>query len=195
MIGNYLKIIFMLRNSIFYLLIISLFSINSSCIPVKIAPNIDTHRVMLAKKFKRKLPRETSFIFEDPKDAYAFYDYVNTKFQLKHQNVGLNTPFQIEGKTYYLNYKEAEKTTNVVNLPLILIDAKRSSNGNSSLFENSYVSRKGQWYLVLSVHDDNFKNCLLDDYENQDRVIDYLEYMRQEYLNTENYKELHLTQQ
>ena len=68
---------------------------------------------MDAKKNKRKLPRETSYIFEDPKDAYHFYDYINAKFRLNHLNVGMNTPFVIGGKTYYLTYNEAETTTNV----------------------------------------------------------------------------------
>lgn len=166
----------------------------TSCIPVKIAPSIDTHKIMLAKRFKRKLPRETSFIFEDPKQAYEFYNYINTKFQLDDIDVGMNTPLKIKGKTYYLTYLEAEKTTKTVNVPLVVIDAKRESNGSSKLFEDSYVTRKGEWYIVISIHDDNLKNCLLDDYPYRGRVINYLESMRQEYLNTSNYLDVYFSQ-
>lgn len=166
----------------------------SSCIPVRIAPKIETHEIMVAKKFKRKLPRETSFIFEDPKDAYEFYDYINIKFQLEDIDVGYNVPFKIEGKTYYLSYNEAEIPNKTLNLPLVLIDAKRSSSGNDPLFEGDYVSRKGNWYLVLNVYDDNIKNCLLDNYPNKQRVVDYLEAMRNEYLNTSNYLQVLMTQ-
>jgi len=183
----------MQRNSSL-LLIFGILFLSTSCIPVRIAPNIDTHKIMLAKKFKRKLPRETSFIFEDPKQAYEFYNYINTKFQLNDTNVGMNTPFEIEGKTYYLTYLEAEKITETINIPLALIDAKRENNGNSRLFEGSYSSRTGEWYLVLSIHDDNLKNCLLDDYPNKQRVVAYLEAMRQEYLNTSNYLDVYFAQ-
>ncbi len=158
-----------------------------SCVPVRIAPKIESHKIMVAKKFKRQLPRETSFIFEDPKDAYEFYDYINTKFQLKDLDVGLNTPFQIEGETFYLSYQEAEISDKTLNVPLVLIDAKRDGSGNSRLFEGQYVSRKGNWYLVLNVYDEALKNCLLEDHPYKDKVINYLENMRTEYVSTSNY--------
>ena len=52
-----------------------------SCIPVKIAPRFknEDYKIMQAKKFQRKMPRETSFIFKDPKDAGEFYNYINKK--------------------------------------------------------------------------------------------------------------------
>ena len=51
----------------------------SSCIPVKIAPKIEKDKVMLAKRFKRQLPRDHAYIFKDPKEADEFYNYINTK--------------------------------------------------------------------------------------------------------------------
>ena len=44
----------------------------SSWIPLRIAANIKTDKVMVAKKFKRKLPKRHAFIFEDLKDANEF---------------------------------------------------------------------------------------------------------------------------
>lgn len=49
------------------LLIIVLTVSFTSCIPTRIAPRFEGHKVLQAKKFKRKLPRETSFIFKDLK--------------------------------------------------------------------------------------------------------------------------------
>ncbi len=40
-----------------------------SCIPIKIAPNIETDKLVKAKRFKRDLPRNYGFVFEDPKDS------------------------------------------------------------------------------------------------------------------------------
>ena len=58
-----------------FVLFIFLTAIITSCIPTKIAPRFknEDYKVMQAKKFERNLPRETSFIFKDPKDADEFY--------------------------------------------------------------------------------------------------------------------------
>ncbi len=166
----------------------------TSCIPVRIAPTIENHKIMKAKKFKRHLPRETSFIFEDPKDANEFYDYINTKFELNHVDVGFNTQFQIDGNNYYLTYHEADIPNRTLNLIPLIVDLKRQSNGNEALFQDHYVSRKGNWYLVLSVYDDNLKNCLLDEHPNKTQVVAYLERMRNEYVTTHNYLQVLLTE-
>ncbi|WP_339751864.1 hypothetical protein [uncultured Winogradskyella sp.] len=167
----------------------------TSCIPVKIAPkfkNVD-YKIMVAKKFQRKLPRETSFIFKDSKDANEFYQYINKKFKLNDIDVGFNVPFQIDGQTLYLTYNEAVREDETLNLPLILIDAKRDSNGNSKLFEGNYSSRKGHWYIILTIYDENIKNCLKDNHPLKSKTIQYLKNLKQEYLNTQNYEELLLT--
>ncbi|GGI57407.1 hypothetical protein GCM10011444_17160 [Winogradskyella haliclonae] len=164
----------------------------TSCIPVKVAPKFknEDYKIIQAKKFKRKLSRETSFIFKDPKNEGEFYKYLNTKFQLKDNNVGLNTPFKIKGETFYLTYSETEKEDKSVNLPLVLIDVKRESNGNNSLFESHHINRTGHWYLLLTVYDKEIKNCLLDNHPKRENVIEYLKSMKAEYLNTANYQEL-----
>ena len=175
-------------------IIIIMISCLTACIPLRIAPSIESHKIMKAKKFKRHLPRETSFIFEEPKDANEFYDYINTKFELNHVDVGFNTLFQIDGKNYYLTYSEVDIPNRTLNLIPLIIDLKRQSKGNEALFQDHYVSRKGNWYLVLSVHDDELKNCLLDAHPNKVQVVAYLERMRNEYIMTHNYLQVLLTQ-
>ncbi|WP_417870951.1 hypothetical protein [Winogradskyella sp.] len=176
-------------------LIFLVFLILTSCIPYKIAPKFKNkdYKVMKAKKFERKLGRETAFIFKDPKDADEFYNYINTKYQLNHNNVGLNSPILIHGKTCFFSYQEVERTDKSLVLPLVVTDLKRSSNGNDPLFEKHYTTRKGHWYIVITVYDENLKNCLLDKHPNQAEVLNYLKELQQEYLKTHNYEELLFT--
>ena len=171
------------------LFVILLFT--SSCFPVKIAPDIEKHKIVVAKKFKRKLPKVTSFVFNDPKNDGDFYNYLNAKFDLKHIDVGANIPFTLNNNTtYYLSYSETERETKTINLGLAAIDAKRESNGNSRLFEDSYSTRTGKWYILLTVYDNDLNNCLKEDYINRTKVVAYLESLRKEYLRTQNYLEL-----
>ncbi len=63
------------------------FLIFSSCIPLSIAPNIEDYKIKVAKKFKRKLPKDYAFIFEDTKEANEFYNYINLKYELNDKYV------------------------------------------------------------------------------------------------------------
>lgn len=161
-----------------------------SCIPTQVAPKFKGHKIMQAKKFKRKLPRETSFIFKDPKDADQFYYYINKKYNLNHKDVGLNTPFLLNGKTYYLTYHEVERTDKTANIGLALFDLVLEDKTGVKVFENNYSSRKGHWYLILTVYDDNVNNCLLNKHPDKSIIIQYLKDLKQEYITTHNYEEL-----
>ncbi len=165
----------------------------TSCIPYKIAPKFNNqgYKIVKGKKFHKKLDNRTSFVFEDPKKANEFYDYINAKFNLNHKNVGVKTPFTSNRETYYLSYYEVERTDENLVLPLVLVDLKRSSNGNEPLFENNYTLRKGHWYIILTVYDNALKNCLLDNHPKQSEIINYLKNMKAQYLNTSNYNELY----
>lgn len=77
------------------ILVVLLIVFMFSCIPLRIAPKIETDKVMVARKFKRKIPKQNAFIFEDTKDANEFYNYVNIKYQLDHNDVEFNVPFVI----------------------------------------------------------------------------------------------------
>ncbi|WP_055444694.1 hypothetical protein [Lacinutrix himadriensis] len=166
----------------------------TSCIPTKIAPKIETYKLMVAKKFKKGLPKQNAFIFEDPKDANHFYTYINNKFKRDYIDVESNVPILIDGETYYLSFYETERETKTINLVPILVDAKREQNGNNPILESAHTSRsKGNYYLVLTVFDENLKNCLSEDYKNKDLISKHLEKIRIDYLNTYNYEELLFT--
>ena len=66
------------------IIVITVFFLFSSCVPVRIAPSIQDYKVMKGKRFKKGLSKRYFFIFEDPKEANQFYNYVNTKFELQH---------------------------------------------------------------------------------------------------------------
>ena len=162
----------------------------TSCIPTKIAPRIKDDKVMLAKKFKRKLPRDYAFIFKDQKDANEFYNYINTKFQLNDINVEYNVPIIIDEKNYYLSFLETEKETKTVNLVPIVVDAKLEQDGNPPILKDAHITRIGTWYILITVIDSNLKDCLSPKYQERDIIINYLKNLRLEYLNTHNYQEL-----
>ncbi len=166
----------------------------TSCIPIRIAPNIKEHKIIKANKFKRKLPKQYAFVFEDPKEANEFYNYINTKFQLERQAVDWDVPFRVENEFHYLRFYEADIPNKTLNLIPFFIDAKRESNGNDALFTDSYVSRKGNWYLVLTVNSDESIDCLNPDYKYNKQVVSYLIKLREEYISTHNYAEVLLKQ-
>lgn len=176
-------------------ILLIIFMVATSCIPVKIAPKFkhQDYKVMQAKKFKRKLPRETAFIFKDPKNANDFYYYINKKYNLNNTYVGLNNPFQLNGKTFYISYREVEHTDKTANIGLILTDLVLREKTGVTLFDNHYSSRKGHWYILLTVYDDDVKNCLLDNHPNRLEILQYLKNLKHEYLTTQNYEALLFT--
>lgn len=161
-----------------------------SCIPVSIAPRIETNKLVVAKKFKRKLPKRQAFVFNDPKDENEFYNYVNTKYERHHNDVECNTPFEIDGAKFYFSFHEVEKKDKTINFLPFVIDTMLDENNIDPILEKHYTSRKYHWYIVVTVDDAAMNDCLNPDHENYSVVIDYLEHMRKEYLETSNYLEL-----
>jgi hypothetical protein len=159
----------------------------SSCIPIRIAPNIKDYKVKIAKRFKRKLPRSYAFIFEDPKDANEFYNYINIRYQLHYQDVELNVPLTIDNEVFFLSFYEAEIPTKTINLIPVLVDAKLEQNGITPILEDSYSSRFGNWYLVLTVTDSDMSDCLKSSHKDYQKVVKYLRNLKNEYLSTSNY--------
>lgn len=158
-----------------------------SCIPIRIAPTIEGDKIMLGKKFKRNLPKQYAFIFEDPKDANEFYHYINTKYQRNHENVEWNVPFTLDKEEFFLSFRETEIPTKTINLIPILIDAKLDERGHDPILEENYASRTGHWYIALTVLDLNMKDCLHPDSQNRTQIEQYLRNLRIEYLSTSNY--------
>lgn len=173
-----------------FLLFILSFLILTSCFPVKIAPNIEGDKVMVAKKFKRKLPKKYSFIFEDPKNANEFYQYVNTKFRQNDTDVGWNIPFIVNNKEYYFSFYEAERSTKTINIAPMIIDAALEENDVDIIDDSHYTSRVGKWYLILTVSDNDFNDCLKTDYKNREDILKYLRKLKSEYLTTSDYNSL-----
>lgn len=69
-----------------------------SCIPLRVAPTIKDYKVTKGKRFKKGLPKKNVFVFEDPKDADEFYNYINTKFQLNDYYVDVQVHFLLRTK-------------------------------------------------------------------------------------------------
>jgi len=174
-----------------------------SCIPLRIAPNIKENKVVLAKKFKRSLPRRNAFIFEDPKMSNEFYSYINTKYKLDDVNVQYNVPVVIENENFFLTFYEVEIPNKFINLlPIaadIVLAPKEDENDkygykHEPYFEDMYVTRTGNWYVAILVNNEKIEDCLKEGHTSKDKVAKFLENTRKEYLSTQNYLEAYLHQ-
>ncbi|MEY8021655.1 hypothetical protein AB8P51_12545 [Muriicola sp. SD30] len=170
-------------------LVLVLFSLSFSCIPIKIAPKIDDYKIVVAKKFKRDLPRQHAFVFEDDKEADEFYHYINTRFDLEYENVELNVPFTVSGQTYFMSFDEREKVTEVVNLLPIVIAGVLKSEAIDPILEDASSSRNSNWYVLITVMDGNFNDCLAPEYPFREEVILFLHALKKEYQSTHHYVE------
>lgn len=168
---------------------LSVFLFIFSCLPVKVAPKIDGDKLMVAKKFSRLLPNQYALVFEDPKEANEFYNFINTKYERNFIDVEHNVPFVLNKNTFYFSFYEIEKETKTANLVPIFVDAKRESNGNSSILNNAHTSRKGKWFLVLTASDFHSNDALNSNHPYALQIENYLRNLKNEYLNTSNYIE------
>jgi len=163
----------------------------SSCIPIRIAPNIKDYKLAKGKRFKKGLPKKNVFVFEDPKDAKEFYNYVNTKFQLNDYYVDVQVPFLIHGQTFYFSFYEVEIPTKTINLiPLALDAALNQATDMEPVFDEVHTSRIGNWYIAMEVFSDTEKDCLSEDSISREIVLAYLRELKNEYLATDNYNEI-----
>jgi hypothetical protein len=153
-------------------------------------PILKTYRVQQGRKFHKSLLDHYGFIFNDPKDAYEFYDYINIVFELNHQSVDRDVPFDISDQQFYFSFYEAERSTNFVNLVPIVVDAKLEQEGIGPLLESSYTSRNGQWYIIMTVFDEGGNDALHPKHAMQKPVKAYLNTLRKNYLKHENYYEI-----
>lgn len=167
-----------------------------SCIPIRIAPSISDYKLTKGKRFKKGLPKKTTFVFEDPKEAGEFYNYVNKKFNLKDYYVDVEVPFNIDGTEYFFSFYEVEIPDKAINLfPLFFDVALNSALGNEEiepyLMENDDgIMRFGNWYIAIEVFNNAEEDCLAEDSVSRAIVLPYLQALKKEYLTTHNYNEV-----
>jgi hypothetical protein len=162
-----------------------------SCIPLRIAPNIKDYKLTQGKRFKKGLPKKNVFVFEDPKDANEFYDYINTKFNLNNYYVDVQVPFLVDGNTYYFSFYEVEIPTKTINLiPLALDVALNKAADMEPVFDEAHTSRIGNWYIAIEVFSDTEEDCLAENSISREKVLSYLRKLKNEYLATDNYNEV-----
>lgn len=159
-----------------------------SCIPLRVAPEIEDYKVTKGDTFERTLPEREMFVFEDPKDINHFYHYVDTKFQLNKEKVYDDVPFQIDGAQYFFSWYETEIPTKKLNLGGMFVDAVFWAAGMGPVV-NDYASRKGHWYIAMEVYSDTENDCLRTTSLSREAVLKYLRALKHEYLTTHNYDE------
>ena len=168
----------------------------SSCIPLRIAPDIDNYRITKGKSFKRNLPKREMFVFEDPKDAGHFYNYVDTKFQLNNDNVYDDVPFKVEELQYFFSFYEVEIPDKSINLfPIVLdvfVNAALGHDEIDPIFSDGGpgFSRVGNWFIAIEVYSDLEKDCLQINSLSREVVLEYLRTLKKEYLSTQNHNEV-----
>lgn len=175
---------------LFYIVVLFVFC--QSCIPVRIAPNMEKGKVVKAKKFIKKLPGQYSYVFNDPKEANEFYNYINAKYQISYDDIDGNILVTIAGSNYFLTFYEVNKQTKTVNLIPMVVDAALEEIGHTPILENAEITRFGKWYIALTVTDEHFKDALNPDYQNYEEMEQYMVSLRNEYLSTTHYIEVFL---
>ncbi len=166
-----------------------------SCIPLRIAPQIEDYKITKGKKFKRSLSKRQMFIFEDAKEAEQFYNFINIKFQLGHTKVYDDVPFEIDARQYFFSWYELEIPDKSINLLPVVFDLFLNvALGNEDMEsyvsdEDNTYSRKGNWYLALEVYSDSEPDCLAETSLSREAVLKYLRALKKEYLATHNYNE------
>lgn len=89
------------------------------------------------------------YIFEDPKQANEFYNYINIKYSLNDVDVWLDVPFTIEDKDFLFSFYEVEIPTKTVNLVPLSIDGVLHTAELDPVMGNLYETRKGNWYIAI----------------------------------------------
>ncbi len=162
-----------------------------ACVPVKIAPKIKDYKITKGKKFHKQLPKQQTFIFNDPKKSNEFYKFLDAKVGFDHLKMDYYLPITINNNKYFLSYYEISRDTKTLNFVPILFDAAMKDKGIDLTLEDLYISniRKGDWYIAVTIHNSKSSDCLNEDFENNKEIISYLKKLKNEYLVTSNYTE------
>ncbi|WP_396636937.1 hypothetical protein [Maribacter sp. R77961] len=160
-----------------------------SCIPIRIPPKIKDYQLTKGKRFKRSLPKRQMFVFEDPKEANEFYNYVNTKFKLEHIDVYDNIPFSLANKQFFFSFYEVDIPNKTINLIPIAVDAILQNSELDPIMDGLYETRKGNWYIAIEVYSDMEYDCLHPNSVSRPIVSEFLRSLKNEYLASYNYNE------
>lgn len=129
------------------------------------------------------------FLFEDPKEAGEFYDFVNTKFKLNDTLVYDDVLFKINEQQFFFAFYEVEIPDKRINIAALLVDVILIHSEMDPMLENQYSSRKGNWYIAIEVYNDFEKDCLVEESLSRAMVLKYLRALKNQYLATANYNE------
>ncbi|MGC1514865.1 MAG: hypothetical protein WA810_04760 [Maribacter sp.] len=160
------------------------------CIPLRVAPNIKDYKITQGKKFKRSLPKRQMFVFEDPKEANEFYNYINTKFELQNVDVYDNIPFTINGDQYFFSFYEIDIPDKTINFVPIAIDIALTRANLDPSLEHLHQRRIGNWFIAIEVYRDSESDCLQNNSPSKQTVSAYFRDLKNEYLATHNYNEV-----
>ncbi len=166
-----------------------------SCIPLRVAPKIEDYQVARGKKFNRKLPQREMFIFQDPKEALEFYNYIDAKFQLNHEHVYDDVPFEIDGAQFFFSFYEVEIANKTLELFPTMFDffvgeALGWEDMDPILSDGEVVKRQGNWYVAIEVYSDAEKDCLASTSFSRSSVLNYLTLLKNEYISNPNFEEV-----
>ena len=153
-----------------------------SCVPTQIAPGIRDDKIMLAKKFQKKLPKQYAFIFEDSRGEGEFYYFINATYDLQENDVEWKVPFSINNETIFLSFYEGARPTKTINFVPILLNGYLISKGMSPWFEDVESSQIDHWFLVLTVSDSKNIDCLDPNHHSHKEVVKYLRALKSDYL-------------
>ena len=167
------------------LVFLFLFQVTGSCIPLRTAPEISDYRVTRGKKFNRKLPQREMYIFRDTKEADAFFNYVDVKYGLNHQNVYDDVPFKIDGAQFFFSFYEVEITDKSLNLFPAMFDlfVGGALGWEEPILSEDWevVNRNGNWYVAIEVYSDFEKDCLSSTSLSRALVLNYLTSLKDDY--------------
>ena len=181
-------------KSLLRLLLLTVFF--QSCLPLRIAPKVEDYKVTKGNRFRKGLPEKRVFVFEDPKEEYQFYDYINTKFDLNDHYVDVEVPFQLEGKDYFFSFYEVHISDKAIDLFPMLVDATvnvmlgNEDFGTYLTTEENSTINNSNYYIAIEVFSNAEPDCLQDNYPNQKAILAYLRTLKEEYLATDNYNEV-----
>lgn len=161
-----------------------------ACIPVQLAPQISDYKIKKGQRFHKDLSHHYSFIFNNPKNDNEFYNYMNTVYELQNIDELMDIPIAVEEKIFLFSFYEVDKGSTTLNLIPVIVDAKLNEEGFDPMLESLYSTRKGYWYIIVTVFDENGNDALHPSHRSRLAIQKYLNELRTTFLDHDNYYEV-----